>query len=226
MLCRGIAVQSGKAGSNGGEVTMDKGDSHGAFADGGSTAFDGAVTNVTGGKEPRHAGFEIVRSALKGPLGGKNAVRVEVGPGDKVAVRIATDTGGGGPFGPGLSAETEEEKACFESLLLAGLIVGEGDGAEHEITVKRGDLGVRQDFDFRASLDAVDEVLGERSFQAVATDDDSDFFGSAREMHGGLSSGITTAYDEDVLIDASVGFTGPGAIKEADVEEFFLVGKA
>lgn len=44
-------------------------------------------------------------------------------------------------------------------------------------------------------------------------------------MHGGLAGGIATTDDEDVFIDADVGFAGAGAVVEADVEEFFFIGK-
>ena len=205
---------------------MDEGDGHGAFTDGGSATLDGAVTNVAGGEDTGHAGFEVVGSALKRPLGGKNAVGVEVGSGDEVAVFVATDADGGGPFGVRLTAETKEEEAGVEGLRLASLIVRESDGAEHEVAVKRGDLRLRKHFDFWASLDAVDEVLGEGGFQTIAANDDSNFFGGAGEVHGSLSGRITATNDENVFIDTKVGFAGPSAVEEADVEEFFFVGKA
>ena len=214
------------SGSDGGEVAVDEGDGHSAFADGRGATLDGAVTNVAGGEESGYAGFEVIGSALKRPPGWQSAVGVEVGSGDEVAVFVTTDADGGGPFGVRLTAETKEEEAGVEGLLLASLIVRESDGAEHEVAVERGDLGVREYFDFWASLDAVDKVLGEGGFQTIAANDDSNFFGGAGEVHGSLSCRIPATDDENVFIDTKVGFAGASAVEEADVEESFFVGKA
>lgn len=158
---------------------MDEGDGHGAFTNGGRAALDGAVADIASGEESRHAGFQVVRSTLERPLLGKNAVSVEVWARDQIAVLIATDADIGGPLGVGLAAKTEKEKTGVDGLLLAGLIVGESDGAQHEIAVESGDSRVWQNFNVWRGHDTVNEVLGKSGLQAVPANHDANFFGGA-----------------------------------------------
>ena len=81
---------------------------HRAFSHAGGNAFRGAMTDIPGNKNPRHAGLEIERVAVRGPACRAPAIANQVLSGNQVPLRIALDHAGE-PIGAGNGPRVYEE---------------------------------------------------------------------------------------------------------------------
>jgi hypothetical protein len=83
---RGLRLDEGLGA---GQIAVDEGDGHGAFAYGGGAAFYGAVADVAGCEYAGYAGFHVIRVAIQDPSGWALAVFEEIEAGDQVALLVA-----------------------------------------------------------------------------------------------------------------------------------------
>lgn len=81
---------------------------HGALSYGGGATLDGVVPHITCGEHAGHVGFQVVVTAVHGPIFGRTVVVRQVGAGYQLAGFIAHDANLCRPNSVGSAANADE----------------------------------------------------------------------------------------------------------------------
>ena len=102
---------------------MDKGDGHGAFADGGGTALYRAVAHVASREQSGDIRFQIIRAAIERPVGRGVAAIKQIRPGDKIAGLIANNSSFRSPIGVRRASDANKKLTSLNRFLLSGFAI-------------------------------------------------------------------------------------------------------
>ncbi len=203
-----------------GQVFVDEGDGHAAFAYARGDALDGAVADVAGAENAGQVGFEGEGFAVQGPGG-------EITAGADVALGVALKRG---RKPGGLSGGADHEEECvgiagYGSLFAVRTARCGDDLLKVVFTVDADDLGPGLDADVGFVGDLVDEVLRHAVFDAGTADEQDDLCRVAGEEKGSLAGRVAAADEEDSLAGDAVGLVAAGAVEDATALQLLHAGE-
>jgi hypothetical protein len=144
-----------------GQIAVDEGYGHCAFADSGGDAVHRAVPHVTRGERSRHAGLEVVRQAFQLPAFRRSALIEQIRTRDEISGPVTDDFGILRPFGVRFSSDAHKDLAGIDPFYVSCLPVGDLNPAQYVFSLDLRHFRLIANFHGWIGKDAVYEVAGE-----------------------------------------------------------------